>query len=64
MRAGDMLLLTNDDGIHADGLRALETAASRWQSDMITVAPLEPHSGCGHRVTVDRPLMLDRKSVV
>ena len=46
-----MLLLTNDDGIHADGLRALETAAHRWQSDVITVAPLEPHSGCGHRVT-------------
>ena len=55
-----MLLLTNDDGIHADGLRALETAARRWQSDVITVAPLEPHSGCGHRVTVDRPLMLQQ----
>jgi 5'-nucleotidase len=51
-----MLLLTNDDGIHADGLRALEKAAHQWQSDVITVAPLEPHSGCGHRVTVDRPL--------
>ncbi|HBK73417.1 MAG TPA: 5'/3'-nucleotidase SurE, partial [Planctomycetaceae bacterium] len=47
-----MLLLTNDDGIHADGLRALEKAARLWQSDVITVAPLEPHSGCGHRVTV------------
>jgi len=55
-----MLLLTNDDGIHADGLRALEKAAHQWQSDVITVAPLEPHSGCGHRVTVDRPLVLQQ----
>ena len=44
MRSGGMLLLTNDDGIHADGLRALEKAARLWQSDVITVAPLEPHA--------------------
>ena len=37
-----MLLLTNDDGIHADGLRALETAARRWQSDVITFAHSNP----------------------
>ncbi len=55
-----MLILTNDDGIHADGLRALEKAAHQWQSDVITVAPLDPHSGCGHRVTVDRPLVLQQ----
>ena len=60
MRSGGMLLLTNDDGIHADGLRALEKAARLWQSDVITVAPLKPHSGCGHRVTVDRPLVLQQ----
>ena len=55
-----MLLLTNDDGIHAEGLHALEKAAREWQSDVITVAPLDPHSGCGHRVTVDRPLILQQ----
>ena len=42
-----MLLLTNDDGFDADGIRALERAASRWRSSVITVAPVEPHSGCG-----------------
>ena len=35
-----MLLLTNDDGFDADGIRALERAASRWRSSVITVAPL------------------------
>ena len=55
-----MLLLTNDDGFDADGIRALERAASRWRSNVITVAPAEPHSGCGHRVTVDRPLVIEQ----
>ena len=55
-----MLLLTNDDGFDADGIRALERAASRWRSSVITVAPVEPHSGCGHRVTVDRPLVIEQ----
>ncbi len=55
-----MLLLTNDDGFDADGIRALERAAFRWRSNVITVAPAEPHSGCGHRVTVDRPLVIEQ----
>jgi 5'-nucleotidase len=51
------LLLTNDDGIHADGLAALERAVGGWGT-AIVVAPTEPHSGCGHRVNVGRPLLL------
>ena len=27
---------------------------------MVVVAPKEPHSGCGHRVTTDRPLVLEQ----
>jgi 5'-nucleotidase len=44
------LLLTNDDGIDAPGLRALlETAIGLGTP--IVVAPVEAHSGCSHRVT-------------
>jgi 5'-nucleotidase len=43
------IVLTNDDGIEAPGLRALE----RVVDGAITVAPDCCHSGCGHRVTTD-----------
>jgi 5'-nucleotidase len=55
-----MLLLTNDDGIEAEGLAALEAAARERSDRVVVVAPAEPHSGCGHRVTVDRPLQLEQ----
>lgn len=50
------ILLTNDDGIDAPGLAALAVAAVRLGGTPVVVAPAEPHSGCGHRVTTDRPL--------
>jgi 5'-nucleotidase len=44
------LLLTNDDGIAAPGLAALE-AAARPFGEVAVVAPAAVCSGCGHRVT-------------
>src|SRR6478609_4872259 len=41
------LLLTNDDGIDADGLRAL-LAAARPFGEPVVVAPAEPQSGGSH----------------
>jgi 5'-nucleotidase len=51
------LLLTNDDGIDAPGLQALDEAA-RQLGDVVVVAPLEGHSGCGHRVTTDEEILI------
>jgi 5'-nucleotidase len=48
------LLLTNDDGIDAPGLAALQEAA-RPLGETVVVAPDCAHSGCGHRVTTDAP---------
>jgi len=53
------VLVTNDDGIDAPGLAALAEACRGWAARTIVVAPREPHSGCGHRVTTDRPLALE-----
>jgi len=55
-----LALLTNDDGIHAPGLRALESAAAQmgWQS--VIVAPAAEQSQCGHRVTTHLPLKVER----
>ncbi|MEP6810513.1 MAG: 5'/3'-nucleotidase SurE [Chthoniobacterales bacterium] len=43
-------LLTNDDGIDADGLAALALAA-RGLGEAVVVAPAGPQSGVSHRVT-------------
>jgi len=51
------LLVTNDDGWDAPGLAALKTLARRL-GQVRVVAPLEPHSYAGHRVTSDGPLVL------
>ena len=51
------LLLTNDDGVHAPGLEALQCAAARL-GETVVVAPHEHASGCSHQVTTHRPLEL------
>ena len=53
-------LVTNDDGIEAPGLAALEEIA-RGLGTATVLAPVDAHSGCSHRVTTDRPLRLLEK---
>jgi 5'-nucleotidase len=51
------LLLTNDDGITAPGLAALEQAV-RELGNVVTVAPDRHLSGCSHQVNAGRALNL------
>jgi 5'-nucleotidase len=52
------ILLTNDDGVNASGLRVLEEIARRFSDDLWTVAPAEEASGAGHSLTLSRPIRL------
>ena len=52
------ILLTNDDGINASGLRLLEEVASAFTDDLWVVAPAEEQSGTGHSLTLTRPVRL------
>jgi 5'-nucleotidase len=52
-------LLTNDDGIDAPGLAALESVAVHL-GRTFTVAPVAPCSSCGHQVTTTRPVRVHR----
>lgn len=54
------LLLTNDDGIDAEGLAALRAASLSIGRPLI-VASLESHSGGGHRVTTHSRLRVCRR---
>jgi 5'-nucleotidase len=51
------ILLTNDDGIHSDGLIKLEEAL-RTVGDVYTVAPASEMSGASHSLTLSRPLRI------
>jgi len=50
------ILLTNDDGIHAPGLKCLEKIARTLSDDVVVVAPEEEQSGAGHSLTLANPL--------
>lgn len=52
------ILLTNDDGVHAPGLRVLEEIARAFSDDIWIVAPSEEQSGAGHSLTLTRPLRI------
>ncbi|WP_022682947.1 5'/3'-nucleotidase SurE [Sphingobium bisphenolivorans] len=52
------ILLTNDDGVHAPGLKVLEEIARAISDDIWIVAPSEEQSGAGHSLTLTRPLRI------
>ncbi|MBK8921046.1 MAG: 5'/3'-nucleotidase SurE [Saprospirales bacterium] len=52
-----LILVTNDDGIVAPGIRALVDVASQL-GEVVVVAPDSPQSGKGHAITIHDPLRL------
>jgi len=52
------ILLTNDDGINAEGLEILEKIASHFSDDVWIVAPETDQSGMAHSITLSNPLRL------
>jgi 5'-nucleotidase len=50
-----VVVLTNDDGVHAPGLAALQKALAEL-GDVYVVAPEREQSACGHALTLHRPL--------
>ncbi|KAB0681982.1 5'/3'-nucleotidase SurE [Aureimonas leprariae] len=52
------ILITNDDGIHAEGLAVLERVARALSDDVWIVAPETDQSGLSHSLTLYHPLRL------
>ena len=50
------ILITNDDGIHAEGLAALERIAAALSDDVFVVAPETEQSGTSRSLTLTVPL--------
>ncbi|MBI3246431.1 MAG: 5'/3'-nucleotidase SurE [Deltaproteobacteria bacterium] len=53
-----IILISNDDGIHSEGLHALE-AALRTVGEIYTVAPDREQSAVSHALTLHRPLRIE-----
>jgi 5'-nucleotidase len=56
------ILLTNDDGIHAEGLATLERVARTISDDVWVVAPENDQSGYAHSLSLSEPLRLRKIS--
>jgi 5'-nucleotidase len=53
------ILLTNDDGINAPGLRVLKNIAAALSDDVWVVAPQTDQSGKGHSLSLHDPVRLE-----
>jgi 5'-nucleotidase len=54
-----VLLVTNDDGAHAEGLAVLARALEGL-GDVYVIAPEREQSACSHALTLHRPLRVER----
>ena len=52
------ILITNDDGVHSEGIRALAAALAPL-GQVTVVAPIQESSAIGHALTLRRPLRID-----
>lgn len=57
-----LILVTNDDGITAPGIKAL-VEAMKTIGEVVVVAPDSPQSGMGHAITINKPLRLHQMEV-
>ena len=52
------ILITNDDGINAPGLAALENIAAQLSDNILVVAPESEQSGASRSITLSKPLRI------
>ncbi len=57
-----LILVTNDDGISAKGIRSLYESVEAF-GDIVIIAPDSPQSGTGHAITINDPLRLDESKL-
>jgi 5'-nucleotidase len=52
------ILITNDDGVHAHGLKVLEAIVTKLGGEAFVVAPESDQSGVAHSLSLSNPLRL------
>ncbi len=62
MQKRPLILVTNDDGITAPGIRTLISVMNEI-GDVVVIAPDSPQSGMGHAITLDSTIYCDAVSI-
>ena len=63
MQEKPIILITNDDSIYANGIKALAEAALPF-GRVVVVAPNKPQSGMGHAITINQPLRINKANFI
>lgn len=61
MKKKPLILVTNDDGISAPGIRTL-ISVMKEIGEVVVVAPDSPQSATGHAITINSTLYLNKIS--
>lgn len=62
MKKKPLILVTNDDGISAPGIRAL-IAVMKEIGNVVVVAPDSPQSATGHAITINNTLFINKVNI-
>lgn len=62
MKKKPLILVTNDDGISAPGIRAL-IEVMKHIGDVVVVAPDSPQSATGHAITINNTLFINKINI-
>lgn len=62
MQEKPLILITNDDGIAAPGIKALIESVKHL-GRIVVLAPDSPQSAMGHAITINRPLRVDHSHI-
>jgi 5'-nucleotidase len=62
MKKKPLILVTNDDGISAPGIRAL-IAVMKEIGEVVVVAPDSPQSATGHAITINNTLYINKVNI-
>lgn len=62
MNKKKLILVTNDDGIAAPGIRTL-VEIMKSLGDVVIVAPDKPQSGMGHAITINSTLRINKSNI-
>jgi 5'-nucleotidase len=63
MKKDPLILVTNDDGITAPGIRNLIRTVKKVTNRCVVVAPDSPQSGMGHAITMNATLRLEKREI-
>ena len=63
MTKNPLILVTNDDGITAPGIRNLIEVVKKITNNIVVVAPDSPQSGMGHAITMNAMLRLKNQEI-